>query len=178
DSQTNWIGRSEGAMVKFKVLSEKVPSPWERGFRGEVNAQADLPPAPSQGGGEDSIFEEDYSSPKYVTSDSEIYGILLERAKEMRKNPTLAERKLWDALRRRNLDFRFRRQHPIFEYIVDFVCLEKQLIIEVDGDIHKYQLDEDAERELLLEVKKGYHFLRFTNEEVLNDIENVLAQIE
>src|SRR5690606_6713017 len=129
-----WIGRSEGAEVRFRVL----------------------PLAPSQEGGTDSDFNGDSSSPKFHTADSDIYGILLESAKEMRKNPTKAEAKLWEALRNRNLDSKFRRQHPVFRYIVDFVCLEKQLIVEVDGDIHQYQLNEDAERQLLLEQKKGY----------------------
>ncbi len=152
DSQTNWIGRSEGAEVKFRVLTP-----------------ADHPIAPSQGGG---------SAPRYMTSNSNIYGALLERAKEMRKNPTEAEKKLWDALRRRNLDVRFRRQHPIYEYIVDFVCLEKELIIEVDGKIHERQLNKDAERQLSLEQKKGFKVLRFTNEEVMNSIDNVLSKIE
>ena len=119
DSQTNWIGRSEGAEVTFRVL----------------------PPAPSQGGGADS------SSPKFHTADSDIYGVLLERAQEMRKNPTKAEALLWEALRNRNLNSKFRRQHPISRYIVDFVCLEKELIVEVDGEIHQYQLNEDAERQ-------------------------------
>nr|WP_273568281.1 DUF559 domain-containing protein [Maribacter sp. Hal144] len=152
DSQTNWIGRSEGAEVEFRVLT-----------------QTDLPLAPSQGGG---------TAPKYVTSDSDIYGILLERAKEMRKNPTPAEKKLWQALRKRSLNSKFRRQHPISEYIVDFVCLEKELIIEVDGEIHEHQLDKDSERQLILEQKKGYKVIRFSNEEVLHDIEKVISKIE
>ncbi len=152
DSQTNWIGRSEGATAEFKVLS-----------------RTDLPLTPSQGGG---------TAPRYMTSSSDIYGILLERAKEMRKNPTAAEKKLWEALRKRNLGGKFRRQHPIADYIVDFVCLEKELIIEVDGDIHKHQMNKDAERQLLLEQKKGYKVLRYTNDEVLGNIDNVLSQIE
>jgi leucyl-tRNA synthetase len=96
----------------------------------------------------------------------------------MRKNPTKAEAKLWEALRNRNLDSKFRIQHPISRYIVDFVCLEKELIVEVDGEIHQYQLNEDAERQLLLEQKKGYTVIRFTNDEVLNDIDEVVYKIE
>lgn len=154
DSQTNWIGRSEGASVTFKVLSPSRP---------------DLPLSPSEGG--------EASAPRYMTSDSNIYGTLLERAKKMRKNPTPSEAKLWEALRDRKLGDKFRRQHPISNYIVDFVCLEKLLIVELDGEIHKYQMDKDAERQLLLEQKKGYTVLRFTNEEVLNNIDAILEQI-
>ncbi|VAW16378.1 Leucyl-tRNA synthetase [hydrothermal vent metagenome] len=147
DSQTNWIGRSEGATAEFKIL----------------------PLAPSEGGGT--------SRNSRITGDSSIIGILLERAKEMRKNPTKAEAKLWEALRDKKTGFKFRRQHPIYKYIPDFVCLEKRLIIEIDGEIHQYQLDEDAERQLILEEKKGYHFLRFTNEQVLNDIDAIIDEI-
>ncbi|MDX1766594.1 MAG: class I tRNA ligase family protein, partial [Arenibacter troitsensis] len=150
DSQTNWIGRSEGAEVTFRVL----------------------PQAPSQGGGSDS------SSPKFHTADSDIYGVLLERAQEMRKNPTKAEALLWEALRNKNLNSKFRRQHPISRYIVDFVCLERELIVEVDGEVHQYQLSKDSERQLLLEQKKGYTVLRFTNDEVLNNIDEVILKIE
>ncbi|PIB38030.1 leucine--tRNA ligase [Maribacter sp. 4G9] len=146
DSQTNWIGRSEGASVTFKVL----------------------PPAPSIGGGEHSR----------LTGDSSIIGVLLERAKEMRKNPTEAENVLWQALRTKKLDLKFRRQHPIYRYIVDFVSLEKNLIIEVDGKIHEYQLDKDAQRTLELEQKKGFKVIRFSNEEVLNNLEDVIRNIE
>jgi len=154
DSQTNWIGRSDGAMVTFKI---------------QHSSEEDLTPTLSRGEGAEA---------RYKTSDSDIYGVLLERAKEMRKNPTPAEAKLWSALRNRKSGFKFRRQHPIANYIVDFVCIEKGLIIEVDGDIHQYQLSKDYERQLLLEEKKGYKVIRFTNNEILNNIDNVLNNIE
>tara|TARA_R110000868_G_scaffold140690_2_gene356609 strand:+ start:69 stop:3383 length:3315 start_codon:yes stop_codon:yes gene_type:complete len=156
DSQTNWIGRSEGAEVTFRVL----------------------PLTPSQGGGKDSDFNRDSVSPKFHTADSDIYGVLLEKAQEMRKNPTKAEAKLWEELRNRNLDLKFRRQHPISRYIVDFVSLEKELIVEVDGENHQYQLSKDAERQLTLEQKKGYRIIRFTNDAVLNNIDEVISKIE
>lgn len=146
DSQTNWIGRSKGATVEFKVL----------------------PPTPSWGGG----------AGHRLTGNPAIIETLLKRAKEMRKNPTKAEAKLWEELRGKRLGYKFRRQHPIDNYIVDFICLEKKLIIEVDGKIHEYQLEKDEERELLLKEKKGYKILRFTNLEVLNDVQAVIAKIE
>ena len=148
DSQTNWIGRSKGATVEFRVL----------------------PPTPSDGGGA--------GSAGYLTGNSKIIGTLLSRAKEMRKNPTKAESLLWNELRTKKLGNKFRQQHPIDNYIVDFVCLSKRLIIEVDGEIHQYQLEKDGERELLLKEKKGFRILRFTNDEVINNRETVLSKIK
>lgn len=146
DSQTNWIGRSKGATVEFKVL----------------------PPAPSSGRG----------ASYRMTGNSAIIGTLLARAKEMRKNPTKAESLLWNALRTKKLEYKFRQQHPIDNYIVDFVCLSKKLIIEVDGGIHQYQLEKDDERELLLKEKKGFKILRFTNDEIINNLQKVISEIE
>lgn len=166
ETQRNWIGRSQGASVVFKVLSSKeVSSLFGSGFRDGV----DLPPTPSKRGG---------AEPHYKTTPANIYGILLERAKKMRKNPTKAEAALWNELRNKKNGNKFRQQHPIDKYIVDFVCLSKKLIIEIDGEIHQYQLDKDAERELLLKEKKGFNILRFTNDEVLNSIDDVLSKIK
>jgi len=75
------------------------------------------------------------------------------------------------------LNIKFRQQHLIEDFIVDFVCLSKQLIIEVDGKIHDSQKDEDEQRTEILE-SKGYKVIRFTNEEVLGDIESVVTKIQ
>src|SRR5690606_21940001 len=72
---------------------------------------------------------------------------------------------------------KFRRQHPIDNYIVDFVCLSKKLIVEIDGDIHNFQKEADDQRQLKLEAKLGYKVLRFTNEEVLRDANEVIGKI-
>jgi len=81
-------------------------------------------------------------------------------------------------LRRKSLGVKFRRQHPIDEFIADFACLEEQLVIEVDGGYHDDPLQqEDDERRTSILVAKGYRILRFKNEEVLLDIENVLTKI-
>lgn len=95
----------------------------------------------------------------------------------MRANPTEAERLLWDRLRRKQLNgFRFRRQHPIDYYIVDFYCPSARLIVEVDGEDHKSRLEYDLERQAVLEGH-GYRTIRFTNTQVLNRIDLVLAAI-
>lgn len=97
-------------------------------------------------------------------------------ARKLRKNLTEAEKKLWYYLRNVSLGFKFRRQHPIGSYIVDFVCLEKFLIIEVDGGQH-FNSVEDKMRDIFLE-KEGYKVLRFWNNEVLENSEGVLIKIK
>ena len=90
---------------------------------------------------------------------------------------TPAEKRLWAAIRGRRLDgLKFRRQHALGSYIVDFICSEKRLIIEVDGDVHDEQIDYDADRTEQLE-QYGYRVIRFRNVEVLNDLGTVLATI-
>jgi very-short-patch-repair endonuclease len=90
---------------------------------------------------------------------------------------TAAERALWQQLRGRKLDGKkFRRQHAVGPYVVDFICAECDLAIELDGPIHDQTLDEDARRQSALE-SAGLRVLRFRNEEVLADMEQVLAGI-
>ena len=101
----------------------------------------------------------------------------VERARTLRKNPTEAEKKLWMVLRRKNLEgYKFRRQHPIGPYIVDFCCLKKKLVIEVDGGQHLDQQVKDLERTLFLE-SRGFHVLRFWNDEVRNRMDDVCDHI-
>jgi cyclase len=104
---------------------------------------------------------------------------IFERAKEHRNNPTHSERLLWNYLRTRPLNYKFRRQHPIALYIADFYCHELKLIIEVDGNVHN-ELEvifNGAERQKHLE-SEGLSFLRFTNDEVGGQLENVIRTIE
>jgi len=101
-----------------------------------------------------------------------------EAARHLRKHMTPAERALWQRLRRNQLDgWHFRRQHPVGGFIVDFFCAKAKLVVEVDGPIHQSQRAYDAERTQLLESLKDYRVIRFTNDEVLNDIDSVLAKI-
>ena len=95
----------------------------------------------------------------------------------LRTNSTDAEKRLWRALRNRQLaGSKFRRQHPIPPYIVDFVCLEARLIVELDGGQHAEALPYDAARTTYLE-RLGYKVLRSWNNEVLGNTEMVLEAI-
>ena len=112
------------------------------------------------------------------TADPALYEQLKEHAEEMRKNPTEAESAMWEMLRGKNLDAKFRRQHIIGGYIVDFVCLDKQLVIELDGGYHNdpEQQELDRQRTNFLQ-SKGFSVLRFTNEEVLGNTDETLSII-
>lgn len=114
-----------------------------------------------------------------MTSNPDLYSILKEHAKENRKNPTFAEKVLWEHLRNNALGCKFRQQHPILDFIADFICLDKHLIIEVDGEYHndEEQLLEDEQRSNRL-YRKGYYVLRFTNDEVINHAEEVVERIK
>jgi very-short-patch-repair endonuclease len=99
------------------------------------------------------------------------------RARQLRKNPTDAERLLWRKLRFWQIDgFKFRRQQPLGPYIVDFVCLEKRLVIELDGGQHAQQADYDTERDDWLR-NQGFVVLRFWNNDVMNNIDGATEEI-
>lgn len=115
----------------------------------------------------------------YETTDASTYELLLRNAKNNRRYMTPAESVLWECLRGNQLGVQFRRQHPIYDYIPDFVCLRKRLVIEVDGAYH-YLGDQpmnDEERTKYLN-QYGFDVIRFTNEEVLNDTDNVIIKIK
>jgi very-short-patch-repair endonuclease len=100
-------------------------------------------------------------------------------ARFLRKNQTDAENLLWSKLRSRQLEnAKFRRQAPIGKYIVDFLCLEKRMIIEIDGGQHNEssEAEKDKNRTRQLE-RKGYRVLRFWNNEVLENLDGVLEKI-
>ena len=100
-------------------------------------------------------------------------------AKKLRRNATVGERMLWFRLRNRKLDgHKFKRQHPIGRYVVDFVCTDKKLVIEVDGSSHfnDEARERDGRRQKWLE-DNGYIVMRFRGDEVKNDIMSVLERI-
>jgi very-short-patch-repair endonuclease len=93
---------------------------------------------------------------------------------------TPAEKVLWNNLRNRQVKgFRFRRQHPLKDFIVDFFCYAAMLVVEVDGSVHddNYQYERDIQRTQILR-RLGIKEIRFKNDEVLYDIENVIKRIE
>ena len=112
-------------------------------------------------------------------ADPVYYPTLKKRAAEMRVNPTEAENILWNALSEQKLGCKFRRQHIVSQYILDFAYLDCRLAIELDGEYHNTedQQYDDAVRTKNLEAL-GWHVLRFTNEEVYNNIEIVLSSIK
>ena len=99
------------------------------------------------------------------------------KARELRKNTTESERALWKHLRMRQINgYKFRRQQPIGQYIVDFVNFERRVVIELDGGQHSQQVAYDSKRTVWLEAQ-GYRVLRFWNNQVLKDVEAVKAVI-
>ena len=103
--------------------------------------------------------------------------ILIEQARQMRAEPTPAEELIWKKLRKRQLDgIKFRRQHIIEQFIVDFYCPKAKLVIEIDGPVHLGQKEHDQEREKLL-TEMDYQVVRFNNAEIKNHIDQVMAAI-
>ena len=99
------------------------------------------------------------------------------RARRLRRNPTDVERLLWQRLRLWQVDdYKFRRQQPLGKYIVDFVCLQKRLVVELDGGQHADETDYDAERDTWLR-HQGFRVLRFWNNDVLKNIDGVMELI-
>ena len=115
----------------------------------------------------------------YQTADPTGYEHVKRFVSEMRRKPTEAEKVLWEYLRGKQLGgYKFRRQHAILRYIADFICLEKALIVEIDGAIHQLpdNQESDAMRTAALE-EIGFKVIRFTNEEVLSQPQKVSDQI-
>ena len=182
ESQRNWIGKSVGASIDFVV----VPRSPEGGQTssgvnncslegGQTSRSVDNPIDEQI-----DIISEVISDGKfgYMTGGNNSH-LLIEKAKEMRNNMTDAEKLLWEALGAKNTGDKFRRQHVIGDFIADFVCLPKRLIIEVDGGYHNDDTQQslDEQRTKILN-HLGFEVIRFTNEEVLGNLDGVVNQIE
>lgn len=98
-------------------------------------------------------------------------------AEELRNNMTEVETFLWEKLKRNQLGVRFKAQHPIERFIVDFYCHQAKLVIEIDGEIHKFQQEYDFGREAEIE-KYGIKIIRFSNEQVLNNLDEIIYTIK
>lgn len=153
EMQSNWIGKSSGAEIDF-----------------EIQAPSQPPPA-----GE----EHQHTTPLHYTADPTIYDITKKLSEQKRDFPTHEEELLWQALRNNKTGHHFRRQHIIGSFIVDFVCIDKSLIIEVDGGYHNdpYQKKYDESRTGFL-LEKGFQELRVSNEAVRNNIDSVVEEIK
>lgn len=138
----------------------------------------DLTPSPSPL--ERGKQEEIQRAPHYMTANPDAAKVLVAHARENRKNLTESEKLLWEELRGSKLGQKFRRQHYIGNYIADFACLEKRLVVEIDGDYHNHpkQAALDEERTLTLEQKHLFKVMRFTNEEVIFGMAGVLGKIK
>jgi len=114
----------------------------------------------------------------FMENESDFHDALIAQARYMRANPTPAEALLWSKLRKRELGgYRFLRQRIIGPYIVDFYCAKLDLIIEIDGPVHQTQTVHDQQRTKYLE-SGGKHVIRFTNQQILEDVDNVLCSID
>ncbi len=161
EAQRNWIGKSEGTSIRFEGIVD------------DFNNESEYPLSINSG---TSRNEKEFKDHRY--SDPKSYSQLKSFAIQNKKNPTEAENALWEALRNKNTGFKFRRQYPISKYIPDLVCLDPKLVIEVDGEIHlsKDQKENDANKSVELNFY-GFEILRFSNSQVLNDIDNVVLII-
>jgi isoleucyl-tRNA synthetase len=140
---------------------------------------ADDKPEPKVPLGDLGASTQSEAAPRWQTAKPEIYETLKKRAKELRENETEAEKLLWNMLQNKKVGgYKFRRQHIIDQYIVDFACLSRQLVIEVDGGYHipKDQRGADQKRMDRL-AQLGFKVLRFTNNEVKENLDAVTNQI-
>jgi len=115
---------------------------------------------------------------RFKTAAPDRYDILREYAKENRRNQTYAEALLWEELRGDRIGHKFYRQHIIGDYIVDFLCHDDGLIIEVNGAYHAEKTQEESDEARTNRLESfGFRVIRFTNEEVVENIEEVLERI-
>ena len=121
-------------------------------------------------------MKENINLPLYYGASVEIFR----RAEILRKHMTETESLIWDKLKYNQISgLKFRRQHPINQFIVDFYCHKARLVIEIDGKIHEQRevAEHDEGREYMLKGF-GLEILRFKNEEILNDLERVISKIQ
>jgi very-short-patch-repair endonuclease len=148
-------------------VSEKTPPNLPKGE--EQNA------APLEGAGV--VKKEGLLQPGYITANPKNYLLIKEMRDSLKNNPTDAEKLIWEYLRNKKTGHKIRRQHIIDDFITDFVCLSKKVVIEIDGKIHLNQKEYDVLRTLRLN-ELGYDVIRFTNEEVFANPQFVFSRIK
>jgi predicted helicase/very-short-patch-repair endonuclease len=155
---------TDWALERFRehyLPSPPAPLPQERGARLAQNRDTGL----------------DSDLVRLAGARRDIPEVLLQKAKELRQKQTPAEQMLWQCLRANQLHgAKFRRQHNIGQYIVDFYCHAAKLVIELDGGIHELQKDRDSDRDTYL-TANGLQVLRFQNEEITQNLPQVLETI-
>ncbi len=165
----------EDAPLPPKGGEEKLPNDnlsFEEGGVGVYGRLVD------DGEGDDEL-QEDGVRYSYQTADPFVYGLLKDFVRAHRSNPTEAEIALWEILRGKRLDgYKFRRQHIIGDFIADFVCLDKKLIIEADGAVHQLPDNKISDEERTIELNKlGFEVIRFNNNDILHNTEKVINNI-
>ncbi|MDP9231074.1 MAG: class I tRNA ligase family protein, partial [Bacteroidota bacterium] len=152
EQQKNWIGKSWGAEIVFEIKAPSRPSP----------------------GGKES----QHTEPRYQTAQPSLYHITKELVKEKRENPTPEEMIMWEKLRNNQTGFHIRRQHIIGSYMVDFACLDKLATIEIDGGYHNDpEIKKYDEARTFFLKENGFTEIRFTNNEVRKDADEVVQRI-
>ena len=162
EMQKNWIGKSIGAEVRFGLFP------------------TNLSPSLSEGEGEAAQARGEKlrgDHPGWNTAEPALYNLISPLREDLKSNQTAAEGILWEHLRANQLGTKFRRQHIIGRFIADFVSLSHNIVIEVDGKIHENQQEYDAQRTVYLN-EKGFKVIRFTNEEIIANIDPVLEEIK
>jgi len=143
-----------------------------------ANETNSLPPGEGWGGVQGGATKEPGGTkPGYITANPYTYPIIKDFRKDLKDHQTEAEYVMWEYLRNKKTGHKIRRQHVIGDFITDFVCLSKKVIIEIDGEIHNFQREQDELRTIRLN-KLGYEVIRFTNAEVLNSPYQVAQKIK
>src|ERR1035437_8785211 len=161
------IQKGRQVYVVFPIIEESKFMDYKNLEEGFELIKKEFPPSPSQPSQREGDMRE--NKPGYMTADPMLYDLLKSFSKENRRTPTEAENVLWTYLSGKKVgNYKFRRQHIIGQYIADFVCLDKKVIIEVDGLIHQLPENKSSDEERTYWFNQnGFEVLRFTNDEVI-----------
>ncbi len=133
-------------------------------------------PNPSTGGENSTSPLEERFDHDYITANAWTYPLIKDEQQYLKRYQTESEKALWHELRNKKTGYKIRRQHVVDRFIVDFICLEKKVIIEVDGNIHNSQKERDRERDARLK-SLGYTVIRISNSEIAHHILTTVNKI-